>query len=132
MRKAMRLVSVVAVLASVSIGLVTGAGGKQTLKGSYEWTDSQGTGGLEAVFTPTGEGKWDVAFHFVFQGQPHIYAGTAEGTLAGGDLTGRVLNEGKNRTFVFTGTFSDGEFRGTHAEIGRDGKHPTGTLTLKG
>ena len=131
MRKAMRLVAVVAVLA-VAFGLVSAADGKRTLKGSYEWTDSQGTGDLEAVFTPTGEGTWDVAFHFVFQGTSHIYAGTAEGSLAGGDFKGRVLNDGKNRTFIFTGTFSGGEFHGTHAEIGRDGKHPTGTLKLKG
>lgn len=33
---------------------------------------------------------------------------------------------------MFTGTFTEGEFRGTHASIGDDGEHATGTLTLKG
>ena len=127
----MRRMGAVAVLL-MSLGLVTGADEPRTLKGSFEWTDAGRTGDLSAVFTPTGEGKWNVAFHFEFRGKPHIYAGTAEGTLAGGDLKGRVLNDEKNRTFSFTGAFTDGEFRGTHAEVGDDGEHATGTLTLKG
>ncbi|MGH9867987.1 MAG: hypothetical protein ACREAA_07485 [Candidatus Polarisedimenticolia bacterium] len=131
MRKAFWCAAAVAVL-MVSIGLVTGAAEKQTLKGSFEWTGAGKKGDLEAVFTPTDEGKWDVAFHFEFNGKPHVYAGTAEGTLEGGELKGRVLSDQKNRTFTFTGTFTDGEFRGTHAEIGSDGEEPTGTLTLKG
>ena len=131
MRKALWRSAVVAALA-MSVGFVTGADGTRTLKGSYEWTDTNKKGDLEAVFTPTGEGKWDVAFHFVFQGQAHTYAGTAEGTLKGGDLKGRVLNDAKNRTFSFTGTFTDGEFHGTHAEVGDGGERTTGTLTLKG
>jgi len=130
MRMAMRGLAVVAALV-MSVGLVTSADGKRTLKGTFEWNDSGKKGDLEAVFTPTGEGKWDVAFHFVFRGEPHTYAGTAEGSLASGALKGRVLNDNKNRTFVFTGTFADGEFHGTHAEVGDDGDHPTGTLTLK-
>ena len=127
----MRRMGAVAVLL-MSLSLVTGADEPRTLKGSFEWTDAGKTGDLSAVFTPTGEGKWDVAFHFEFRGKAHIYAGTAEGTLAGGDLKGRVLNDEKNRTFSFTGAFTDGEFRGTHAEVGDDGEHATGTLTLKG
>jgi len=131
MRMAMRGMAVVWALV-MSLGLLTGAEEKRTLKGSFEWTDSNKTGDLEAVFTPTGEGKWDVAFHFEFRGKPHTYAGTAEGTLADGALKGRVFNEDKNRTFIFTGTFTGGEFHGTHAEVDDDNEHPTGTLTLKG
>lgn len=127
----MRGMAVVAALV-MSLGLVTGADQNRTLKGSFEWTDSGKKGDLEAVFTPTGEGKWDVAFHFEFRGKPHIYAGTAEGTLADGDLKGRVLTDEKDRTFSFTGTFTEGEFHGTHAEVGDDdGERATGTLTLK-
>jgi len=131
MRMAMRGMAVVAAVV-LSLGLVSGADEPRKLKGSFEWTGAGKTGDLEAVFTPTGEGKWDVAFHFEFRGQAHVYAGTAEGTLAGGDLKGRVLNDEKNRTFTFAGAFTEGEFRGTHAEIGDDGEHATGTLTLKG
>jgi len=130
MRMAMRCVAVVAALVML-LGPVTGAAEKRTLKGSFKWTDAGKKGDLEAAFTPTGEGTWDVAFHFEFRGKPHIYAGTAEGTLAGGDLNGRVRNDEKNRTFIFTGTFTEGEFHGAHAEIGDDGEHATGTLTLK-
>ena len=130
MRTVIRMTAVVAALV-VSLGLVNGADEKRTLKGSFEWVDAGKKGDLEAVFTPTGEGKWDVAFHFEFRGA-HVYAGTAEGSLSGGDLKGRVQNDDKNRTFTFTGAFTDGEFRGTHAEVGDDGEHATGTMTLKG
>lgn len=131
MRMAIRGVAMVAAL-MMTFGVVSGAAGKRTLKGSFEWTDGGNRGDLEAVFTPAGEGKWDVAFHFEFRGTPHIYAGSAEGTLAGGALKGRVHTEDRNRTFSFTGTFSEGKFQGTHAEIVDDGEHATGTLTLKG
>ena len=130
MRMAMRGMAVVAALV-MSLGLLTSAEEKRTLKGTWEWNDAGKTGDLEAVFTPTGEGKWDVAFHFEFRGEQHTYAGTAEGTLAGGDLKGRVSNENKKRTWTFTGTFTEGEFHGTHAEIVDKGEHATGTLTLK-
>jgi hypothetical protein len=130
MRKAIRGMAVVAALV-ISLGLANGADEKRTLKGNYEWTGGGKKGTLETVFTPAGEGKWDVAFHFDFRG-PHVYAGTAEGSLSGGDLKGKVQNDEKNRTFTFTGAFTDGEFRGTHAEIGDDGEQATGTLTLKG
>ncbi|HZI94057.1 MAG TPA: hypothetical protein VFE84_07415 [Patescibacteria group bacterium] len=131
MRTAMVGLAVVAALA-MSPGVAAGAEGKRTLKGTYEWTDAEKSGDLDAVFTPAGEGKWDVAFHFVFQGEPHTYLGTAEGSLKEGTLKGRVLNDRQNRTFVFTGSFTEGEFHGTHSQIGDDGEHPTGTMTLKG
>lgn len=131
MRLAMRCMAVVAALV-MSLGLVTGAGEKRTFKGAFEWSDEGYEGDLKAVFTPAGEGKWDVAFHFEFQGQPHVYAGTAEGTLSGGELKGRVLTEDKKRTYVFSGSFTDAEFHGTHAEVRKGGEHTTGTLTLKG
>ena len=131
MRMPMRVLAIVGAMA-VSFGLVTGSAEKRTLKGSFHWTDGGNKGDLEAVFTPTGEGTWDVAFHFKFRGEPHTYSGTAEGTLANGALEGRVLNEGRNRTFTFKGTFAEGEFQGAHAEIEDDGEHATGTLTLRG
>lgn len=130
MRMAMRGPAIVAA-AVMTFGHVTGGAGKRTLTGTFHWTGGEDKGDLEAVFTPTSEGKWDVAFHFEFDGRPHTYAGTAEGTLAG-DLKGRVRSDAGNRTFTFKGTFAGGVFRGTHAEIAGGGQHPTGTLTLRG
>jgi hypothetical protein len=43
-----------------------------------------------------------------------------------------VQNEGKGRTFTFTGSFTDGTFSGTHAEVENGKPFDTGTLTLKG
>ncbi len=102
----------------------------RTLTGEFVWTDRDRSGDLEAIFTATGEETWDVSFHFTFRETPHTYSGTAEGSLTGGDLKGTVLNEDKKRTFTFSGSFKDGTFHGTHAEVGSEKSHATGTLTL--
>lgn len=109
-----------------------GAEEPQTLNGEFHWTGGGSTGDLEAVFTAAGDGVWEVAFHFEFRGQPHTYSGTAEGSLTEGALEGTVKNESKKRTFTFSGTFADGKFKGTHAEIGSGRESSTGTLTLGG
>lgn len=101
-----------------------------TLKGEYWWSQRDSSGDLEAVFTPSGDGKWDVDFHFTFRGKDHTYSGTAEGRIGEGELSGEVKNESKERTFVFSGTFDGGEFKGTHAEIRGEGRTETGMLTL--
>ncbi len=102
-----------------------------TLSGSFVWEHGNTSGDLEAVFTPNGEGSWDVAFHFEFRNNPHTYTGTATGNLGSGELSGTVQNETKKRTFTFAGSFEGGVFNGTHAEIGPDREMPTGTLTLR-
>ena len=102
-----------------------------TLTGAFRW-NSGSPNDLRAVFTPTGEGTWDVAFHFKFRGS-HVYKGVAEGSLTDGGLKGKVKNDNKERTFTFEGSFEDGEFKGTHAEIGRSrGSQSTGTFWLGG
>ena len=123
----------VAIMLAVAIG-VAGAGGEElrTLTGEFEWNHRSNRGDLEAVFTATGQGTWDVTFQFIFRGSPHVYEGTAEGSLSEGELRGQVLNESKKRTFTFTGEFQNGEFRGTHAEIEGQQVVQTGTLTLGG
>ncbi|HKY32496.1 MAG TPA: hypothetical protein VJV23_08175 [Candidatus Polarisedimenticolia bacterium] len=130
MRRATQLAAVVAVLA-VSFGLAIGRSDDRTLTGTYRWTDGGAEGDLKVIFTPNGDAKWNVAFHFRFSGSAHVYSGSAEGSLSDGALEGRVLNEQKNRSFVFKGTFTGGEFQGTHAETTRGREQATGTLTLK-
>lgn len=102
-----------------------------TLTGEYNWERGETQGELEAIFTPTGEATWDVSFNFDFRNDPHTYTGVAQGSLTDGELKGEVLNEDKNRTFTFEGMVEDGQFAGTHSEIGgRRGTRKTGTLTL--
>jgi len=113
----------------VCCGVVT-AEGERTLRGRYVWTGSGEAGDLEAVFTAAGEGKWSVDFRFAHGGDPHVYSGTAEGSLTGGALQGKVSNEGGGRQFTFQMKFEDGQFRGTHAELKGDREQPTGTLNL--
>ncbi|MCP3957130.1 MAG: hypothetical protein GY719_04700 [bacterium] len=107
------------------------AADKRVLKGEYVWNQG-GDGDLEAVFTGTGEDRWDVAFHFEFRGRSHTYKGTAKGSLQDGALEGRVRNENKRRTWTFEGEFENGRFRGKHAEIYGNREQRTGTLTLSG
>ena len=128
LRRALLLVA--AVLAFCLAGAAISQTAEETLLGSYFWKQSNERGDLRAVFTPKGEGKYDVVFHFDFRG-PHTYTGTAEGSLKEGSLKGTVQNENKKRTWNFAGTFTNGQFEGTHEEL-RDGdKIDSGTLTLK-
>ena len=127
----MKHVARVAVVVSILLGGLAVAGESRTLTGEFVWSQRGRSGDLEAVFTPTGEGRWDVAFYFTFRGTPHTYSGTAEGSLSDGQLSGTVKNEGNNRTFTFRGAFEEGVFNGTHAEIGGSGPIDTGTLSLE-
>jgi hypothetical protein len=102
----------------------------QTLMGTYIWGAVGTESDLEAIFSPTGDERWTVDFHFNFRGQDHTYSGTAEGSLTEGALQGTVKNDSKRRTFTFEGSFSEGVFTGTHAEV-EDGKAiDTGTMAL--
>ena len=102
-----------------------------TLNGEFAW-DAYERGKLKAVFTPAGDERWDVAFHFHWSGQPRVFSGTAEGSLTEGKLEGEVRTENKRRTWVFRGSFEDGRFRGSHAEVSSRGRErDTGSLTLK-
>jgi hypothetical protein len=103
---------------------------ERTLTGTYVWNDGA-RGDLTAHFAETGENAWDVDFRFKFDGVPHVYSGTARGSLDRGRLEGVVKNESGKRTFVFEGSFrDDGVFRGTHAETTPGRRADTGTLTL--
>ena len=130
------LLLVAVTLLLVAPGTANSAADTTTLQGEFVWEGSGegATGDIEAVFTATGPGEWDVSFRFKWHGQAHVYSGTATGSLTEGELEGKVLNEDKGRNFTFTGSFEDGVFRGTHAEIGRGRKdriEPTGTMTLE-
>ncbi len=103
----------------------------RTLQGQYKWVHQSSPGPLRAEFTSTGEGTWDVAFHFRFDGRDRTYLGTAEGALSTGRLSGKVFNENQRRTFIFRGEFDEGgRFEGTHEETTSSRAGRTGTLSL--
>ena len=118
----------VAILSSTTLSADT-----RTFTGSYIAGDSEypDRGNLRAVFSPTGEGVWDVVFDFDFQGEDYTFTGIAEGSLDAGLRFGTVQNESGHRTFVFRGEFTDGVFHGTHAEMEHGGETPTGTMLLQ-
>ncbi|MEM8933059.1 MAG: hypothetical protein AAGE94_17870 [Acidobacteriota bacterium] len=106
----------------------------QTLEGEYIWKrqDKDISGALKAVFEPTGESTWNVAFYFQFEDEDHIYKGTAEGSLTDGELKGDVMTDGDEpRPFYFSGEFVDGNFNGTHWGMRDNGdRADTGTMSL--
>ncbi|RMH18431.1 MAG: hypothetical protein D6696_13115 [Acidobacteria bacterium] len=132
MKKTALSLALVAIVLSSLAFAAAGADANRTLTGEYVWDQTGRGGALEAVFTPTGDGTWEVSFHFTFRGRPHTYSGTAEGSLDDGPLEGTVKNENRRRTFTFQGTVEGGLFRGTHAEIEDGRAYRTGTLTLEG
>jgi len=131
MKKLAFTVAAIALVIAGTTGTGRAAEDSATLNGEYVWENGNATGDLEAVFTPSGEGEWNVSFNFTFRNKPHTYSGTAKGNLAEGALQGTVLNENKKRTFMFEGTFEDGVFIGTHKELDGEKSFSTGTLTLR-
>lgn len=123
MKKAMLLLLVLSLLTPAFAG---GTEDTRTLTGRYNWNRG-GSGDLEAIFTATGQNTWDVDFHFRLRGQAHVYSGSAQGSLAEGDLQGKVKNENRQRTLTFEGSFENGTFRGRHAEIRGGGERRTAT-----
>lgn len=111
--------------------LVSGIGwteDEQVFDGSYSWNNG-GDDELQATFSSTGEGTWEVEFRFRFSGKWRTWGGTAQGKLDEGPLDGRV--EANGRTWVFRGTTEDGVYRGKHWEIRGDRESPSGTLTFR-
>lgn len=102
----------------------------RVMVGEYKWNYQKNPGPLRAEFTATGEDRWDVAFHFRFDGRDRTYLGTAEGDLSEGTVEGTVFNENRRRTFIFEARVEGGEFRGSHAETTSGGETRTGTLSL--
>ena len=133
MNHAFRVLGCLAVLA-LAFGGVTTLAKDVELNGSFKWVRSDGDtdGDLKAIFTPTGEGEWSVAFHFDWDDGPHVYAGTAKGSMSG-ELHGEVQTDNKDNpgTFVFKGSFAEGTFEGKHGSMRDDAFNEMGTLTLK-
>ncbi|ANM29006.1 hypothetical protein ABI59_04430 [Acidobacteria bacterium Mor1] len=133
MKRTAKIILAAAVLAIFCTGAIAEKT-EVTLEGSFVWARDDGdqTGDLKAVFTPNGDDAWNVAFHFEWEGKPHVYAGTASGNLKTGELSGEVESDSEERktTFNFTGEFADGVFKGTHGAM-RDGElRELGTMEL--
>lgn len=109
------------------------AGDDVTLEGGFVWEREDGDreGDLKAVLTPTGDGEWDVSFHFEWEDSPRIFTGTCSGSLDG-ELSGDITSDGEREMkFEFSGSFEDGTFNGTHGFITKEGElKQAGKLTL--
>ena len=100
------------------------AGDDVTLEGGFVWEREDGDreGDLKAVLTPTGDGEWDVSFHFEWEDSPRIFIGTCSGSLDG-ELSGDITSDGEREMkFKFSGSFEDGAFNGTHGFVTKEGE----------
>lgn len=100
------------------------AGDDVTLEGGFVWEQEDGDreGDLKAVLTPTGNGEWDVSFHFEWEDSPRIFTGTCRGSLDG-ELSGDITSDGEREMkFKFSGSFEDGTFNGTHGFVTKEGE----------
>ena len=134
MRKLLAWSGIAVMTCLIGVASVQAAEDSTTLSGTYVWENGNSTGDLEAVFTPTGEDRWDVSFHFAWEDGPHVYTGTAEGSLSEGELTGQVVNDNQDHeaTFRFRGSFENGKFNGEHGHVQENGRlKDTGTFSLK-
>lgn len=130
-----RLILAIAALLMISMSGI--CEDKITWTGSFVWKKrDKDTHQVKAVFIPDGENKWKVSFFFEFRDEDHVYTGSAEGSLEGGELKGEVFSDDKKkRKFMFRGDVKDGEFSGTHEEIrgwtkAKPKPRDTGTMKL--
>jgi hypothetical protein len=121
---------IVAVLFAILAVNRADAAEKRTLTGTLMSGYQDGADPVRAVFSPRGENQWNVSFFFKFNGYNHAYRGTADGSLSGGELSGEVVNETRQRRFSFSGAIREGKFTGRHAELKRGKRIDTGTITL--
>ncbi len=109
------------------------AGDDVTLEGGFVWERDDGNreGDLKAVLTATGDGEWDVSFHFEWEDGPHVYTGTCSGSLDG-EFSGDITSDGDGEMkFKFNGAFEDGTFTGESNFVTKEGEiKRAGTLTL--
>jgi hypothetical protein len=122
--------ALLAVLAIWPAERVASLDGLTVLEGQWRWTPGNEAGDMKATFEPVAASSWKVSFSFNFNG-PHVYTGTAEGSLAeGGRLVGRVQSDVGRQQWRFEGTFKNGRLDGNHfAKRGRE-EELSGTLTL--
>ncbi|NRA40411.1 MAG: hypothetical protein HRU15_19865 [Planctomycetes bacterium] len=98
------------------------------MKGTYVWVhQADKEGEVTAHFKTNEEGTLDAQFNFIFDKKDHIYKGSCSADKDKKTISGSVKTEDEERTFTFTGSLVDGEFKGTHKE----GDQDTGTITMK-
>lgn len=133
MRGMVMALAVAGVLCVAGSSKVQAADGDQNFAGTFVWNNQAGkTHPIKAVFTPTGDKKWNVVFTFTWGGRgDQTYKGTAEGTLKDGEIKGDVNSTDGRRKFDFKGTFKDGQFDCTHNEKTSGKPQATGTMTIK-
>ncbi|MDA0323196.1 MAG: hypothetical protein O2923_10850 [Verrucomicrobia bacterium] len=104
------------------------------LTGHFNWEkEGEKTHDLQATFTATGQGKWDVVFNFKWKDKPEEWIGTAEGSLDRGDFKGTADRKPGKHTWHYSGKVDDGVITCEHTQTMRDGKEAivkTGKFTL--
>lgn len=125
-----RFASLVAFILALGWGLCIYGEEPITLHGEYTWNVDDRREPLTATFESSGEDIWKVTFRFETKGRPHVYEGTAKGSLKQGSLEGEVRSENRSQLYRFDGTVEDGRFEGRHVNIFEGERRVGGELIL--
>jgi len=100
--------------------------------GVYQWNQRPNEyNRIKVVIRQAQDGRLKVTCQFEFDGVDLEYSGIAVRDSKTNTIQGEVHNPGQNRTYFFQGQVWGKVLRGTHAELKRKRRVPTGTFILK-
>lgn len=105
--------------------------GVQVFRGEYTWNHDGHTNTVEATFTPTGEGQWDVVFDFKYARREGTYEGTVEGSLQDGAIAGDVKGAGDVIRYRLEAEVNGDRLEGKHYDIWEGRRKLYGTINLE-
>ena len=123
----------IGLLALVCLLLPANLGAEETVtfRGEYVWDLDGHQNQVEAVFTSTGEGTWDVTFDFDYARREGTYEGTAKGSLQNGTIEAEVNDAGGTLRYRVEAEIEGDRLEGRHFDIYRGRKKVGGTLRLE-
>lgn len=109
------------------------AGKPVTFTGTFNWKrQGKKTHDLKGIFTPDGENKYKVVWHFKWRKKPVKYEGFVNGNIQNGEISGEGWTANKKRRWTFKGVAKNWTLQCNHTEVSNKKKPvPTGTFTIK-
>ncbi len=102
----------------VATGLAQEPPPEVTMKGQYIWIKTPRVrDDVTATFSPVGQDRWKVSFHFNWHKKDHVYEGEAQGNLINGKLEGWVAEDAIGAIYRFKGVTKKGVFSGSHLQV---------------
>ena len=103
----------------------------EVFRGEYEWTVDGHRNRVEATFTPTSDGQWDVELRFAYARREGTYRGQAEGSLRQGQIRCNVEDGGGVLRYRIEAEVQGDTLEGKHYDIYSGRKKLNGTIRLE-